>query len=599
MARRTPPPHPQPHDPDNDALAAALEEAALRYAMEGVPFKPRAYQRAAEAVRAQTEPICARWRKGGVAALAAMEGVGDALARHLADLCARGTFPELEALRRRYPIAVRALAQVEGLGPARIRELYERLGVATLEDLERAVRDGSLAALPRMGEKTRRRIAQALALRRRAAGRLLLGEVLPRAEAFAARLRALKGVAAAEVAGSVRRRRETVGDIDILVAGGASCAARVWECVAAFPEVVHIHLRGAVRMSVRLSLGIDMDVRLIDPTRWGAALMYFTGSKAHNIALRTLAEARDMKLSEYGLFEGTRLIAAREEADVYRALKLQYIPPELREGRGEVEAAAQGALPALIPYGAVRGDLQVHTRWSDGTKSVEEMARAAAAEGLEYILITDHTRALAMAGGLDEKALRRQRAEIDRVNETLKKEGVPCTVLQGAEVNIMKDGSLDLSDEALALLDVAGAAVHTHFSLSEEAQTARLLRVVRHPLVDIIFHPTARLIGTRAGIRFDADAVFAACAQSGTYLGIDSQPRRMDLPDTLVRKAAAAGVRFVIDTDAHAPAHFAYRALGEAIARRGWLTARDVANTLPCAAFLAGIKRNRRKKSTP
>ncbi len=583
--------------PDNETIARMLEETGLRYEMAGVPFKPRAYERAAAAVRALPEPVCERYRREGQEALDALPGIGESIAQHIADICTRGTFPEFDELRKRFPVAVRELTALEGLGPKRLRLLYEAFGVKTLEDLRNVLehKPHKLAGLPGWGEKTVAHLRESLALAQQTRGRLPLGFILPSAERILQTILAIRGVRRAAIAGSIRRRKETVGDIDILVA--TTDPERLAEAVVALPEVVHVHQKGSARTSVRLSLGLDMDVRAIEEERWGAALLYFTGSRAHNIHLRTYAESMGYKLNEYGLFQGKRCVAAETEEEIYAALHMPYIPPELREDAGEIEAALGGTLPTLVPYGALQGDCQVHSTWTDGTASIEAMARAAWESGLSYIAITDHTRALAMTGGLDERALDRQAEEIRRVNATLQKEGIAFRVLHGAEVNLLKDGSLDISREALAKLDCVGVGVHSHFSLPPEEQTKRLLHAIEHPLVDIIFHPTARLIGRRDPITFDVDAVFTACARTGTALDIDAFPDRMDASDTLIRQAVEKGVRLVVSTDAHAPSHLAYRELGIAQARRGWAPKESILNTLPVDAFLAHLKRNRSRRN--
>jgi DNA polymerase (family X) len=356
--------------------------------------------------------------------------------------------------------------------------------------------------------------------------------------------------------------------------------------------VVHVHALGEAKTLVRLASGMDADLRVVPRESFGAALLYFTGSKAHNVALRGLAKGRGLKLNEYGLFRGARCLAGRTEEEVYEALGLAFVPPELREDTGEIEAAQEGRLPALIEHGELRGDLQVQTSWTDGVASIEEMARAARALGLSYMAVTDHTQGLAMARGLDEARLLEQGNAIETLNRKLR----GFRVLRGAEVNIREDGSLDLADAALARLELVGAAVHSHFRQSRADATRRLVRAIENPNVDVLFHPTARSLGHREPIALDIDAVIAAAKRAGTVLEIDAMPDRLDLPDEYVRKAVAAGVPLAIDSDAHQPGQLACAdALGVAVARRGWARRADVINTLPVGECLARLKQARRR----
>jgi DNA polymerase (family X) len=352
------------------------------------------------------------------------------------------------------------------------------------------------------------------------------------------------------------------------------------------PEVVHVHGKGHTKSSVKLNTGMDVDLRVVPAESWGAALNYFTGSKDHNVALRRIAIEKKLKLNEYGVFRGEKAIAGKSEEEVYAALGLPYIEPELREMTGEIDAADAGTLPDLIGYDDLRGDLQTQTTWTDGANSIEEMAAEAQRLGLEYIAITDHTRGLAMTGGADEKKLRQQMKAIDKLN----KQRPGITVLKGAEVNINKDGTLDIDDATLAQLDVVGVAVHAHFNLSRAEQTRRVIRAMENPHADILFHPTARVIQKREPLDLDIDAVIEAAKRTGTVLEIDAYPERLDLKDEHVRKAVDAGVKIVIDSDAHSIHHLEYLHFGIATARRGWATKADVLNALPVRAFLGALK---------
>ena len=576
----------------NAEVARALREMALFLEMDEVPFKPRAYEKAALAVEALDRPLHELDAEGGIEGLEAIHGVGEGIARKIHECLRSGRIRELERLRKQLPIDILGLVSVDGLGPKRARLLYEDLGIRDLRGLEQACRKQQVRALPRFGAKSEEKILRGIELLAGTAGRQLLGHVLPLARDLEERLRDLPGVRRTAVAGSVRRRKETIGDLDFLVA--ARDPDRVGRAFAAMPEVVHVYGRGETKVLVRLASGMDADLRVVSEASFGAALCYFTGSKAHSVALRRLAQAQGLKLNEYGLFRDRRKLAGRTEEEIYEALGLDWIPPELREDAGEIEAAGKGHLPALIEYGDLRGDLQIQTDWTDGSASIEEMVDAAREVGLEYIAITDHTRDLGMARGNDEKRLLEQAEAIRSLNQGLR----GFRILSGAEVNIRKDGSLDVDDAALAQLDVVGAAIHTQFRQSRAEMTRRVIRAMENPHVDVLFHPTARSIGRREPVDLDIDAVIAAAVRTGTVLEIDAMPDRLDLRDEYVRKAVEAGALLAIDSDAHQPAHLSYaNELGVAVARRGWARKADVVNALPVTKCLARLKDARAKRS--
>lgn len=565
---------------------------ALFLEMEGVAFKPRAYEKAADAVESCEQPVHELLAEGGEKALDALPSVGKGIAERIAELLEKGRIADLEKLRAATPVDVLALTSVEGLGPRHVKALHDALGVRTLAQLETACRAGKVRELPHFGARSEEKILRGIALHKAASGRLPIGEVWALAREIEARLASVRGVERAAIAGSLRRRKETIGDLDFLVVSAKP--APVMKAFVSMPEVVQVHAKGGTKAMVRLAIGIDADLRVVEAESFGAALAYFTGSKDHNVALRRIAQEDGLKLSEYGLFRGARRIAGRTEEEVYEALGLPWIAPELRENAGEIEAARAGKLPDLISYGALRGDLQVQTDWTDGAASIEEMAAAAKQLGFEYIAITDHTRDLAMAQGSDEKKLREQAAAIRALDAKLR----GFRVLSGAEVNIRRDGSLDVADEALAELDVVGAAVHSLFGQERSVATRRVIRAMENPHVDILFHPTGRQLGRREPIDLDIDAVIAAAKRTGTVLEIDGIPDRLDLKDEHVRKAVAAGVRLAIDSDAHHPAHLGFAdEFGVAVARRGWATAKDVVNTLPVRELLAALKGGRRRRA--
>jgi DNA polymerase (family X) len=571
----------------NADIARVLREIAALLDMDGVPFKPRAYEKVADAVAAVDEPIAAIYRRGGSKAVEELPGVGKSIAEKIVTLIESGRLPYYEELHARTPVDVAGLMAIEGLGPKHIKTLYQELGVRTVDDLETAARAGRIRGLSHFGEKSEQKILKGIGFLQSGSGRFLLGQVLPLMTEVAARLEKVRGVRQVAIAGSVRRRKETVGDGDVLVVAAKPDA--VMHCFVGMPEVVHVHGKGLTKSSVKLDNGLDVDLRVVPAESFGAALNYFTGSKDHNVALRRIAIGKQLKLNEYGVFRGDKAVAGRTEEDVYAALGLPYIEPELREMTGEIDAALAGTLPQLVGYGDLRGDLQTQTTWTDGANSIEEMVAEAQRLGLEYLAITDHTRGLAMTGGSDEKKLRRQMKAIDTLNKTL----TGITVLKGAEVNITKDGTLDIDDATLAQLDVVGVAVHSHFNLSRAEQTRRVIRAIENPHADILFHPTGRVLQKRQAFEIDIDAVIAAAKRTGTVLEIDAYPERLDLKDEHVRKAVQAGVKLAIDTDAHAVSHLHYLHFGIATARRGWARKRDVVNTQPLEGFLASLKGGR------
>jgi DNA polymerase (family 10) len=572
----------------NTEIARVLKEIALFLEMEGVAFKPRAYEKASAAVESLDRPLREIGKAGGVKAVEKIPGIGRSIAEKIVTLLERGSLPYYDELRRKTPVDVTALSAIEGMGPKMIRALYEELGVRSVADLERAAAAGKVRGLAHFGEKSEQKILKGIGFLKKSGGRFALGEVLPLLQDIRGRLEHVPGVKQAVVAGSVRRRKETVGDGDVLVV--ATKASQVMDFFAALPEVVHVHGKGGTKASVRLDTGMDVDLRVVAEKSFGAALNYFTGSKDHNVVLRRRAQERKLKLNEYGLFRGDNTVAGRTEEEIYAALGLAYIPPEMRENTGEIEAAAEGELPRLIDYGDVRGDLQTQTNWTDGAHSIEEMARKAQELGLEYFAVTDHTRGLHMVGGSDEKKLRRQMAAIDKLNKKL--DGIH--VLKGAEVNINRDGTLDIDDETLAQLDVVGVAVHSHFNLPRAEMTRRIVRAMENPHADILFHPTGRVLQKREPYDLDIDAVIEAAKRTGTVLEIDAHPERLDLKDEHVRKAVQAGVKLAIDTDAHSVQHLGYLHFGVATARRGWARKSDVVNTKPLRSFLRCLKGGRR-----
>ena len=571
----------------NPDIARILREISAFLDMQGVPFKPRAYEKAALSVSALEEPVEQIYAQGGLRALAQIPGVGKSMASKIAEFVETGRVALHEELRHDTPVEVDRLLGVEGLGPKGIHSLYEHLGVKNLADLEAAARAGKIRDAPGFGEKSEQKILRGLGFLRAEAGRLPIGEVLPLAREIEARLRRLPAARDVAIAGSLRRRKETIGDMDFLVV--SADAEKVVDAFVALPGVLHVHGRGPTKCSVRLKVGMDADLRIVPAESFGAALQYFTGSKDHCVSCRKIAIDKGLKLNEYGVFRGERRIAGRTEEEVYRAIGLPWIPAELREDHGEIAAALAGKLPKLIEYGALRGDLQTQTNWTDGAHSIEAMAKEAKKRGLEYIAITDHTRTLAMTRGSDEAKLRSQMEEIRRVNRGLR----GFRVLTGAEVNIQRDGSLDIDDRTLAELDVVGVAVHSHFNLPRREMTERICRAMRNPNADILFHPTGRVLGKREPYDVDIDEVIRVAVETKTALEIDAFPERLDLNDEQVRRALQGGAKIVIDSDAHSTKHFPFLEYGIAVARRGWAESAAVLNTRAVDEFLAALKNGR------
>jgi DNA polymerase (family 10) len=559
----------------NQRVAELLNKIAdlLEIEEESV-YRVGAYRTAARQIESLAESIEAIDERG---ALEEIPGVGESIAAKIREFLHTGRLAYLDRLEKEVPAAVVALTEVPGIGPRRARLIHERLGITTLPQLQTAAQTHRLCRLPGFGEKMERNLLRVLATQPKPAGRLLLTQALPPAEEIVAVLRNVPQALQVEIAGSLRRFKETIGDVDLLAA--AREPEPVMAAFVQLPSVRRVLAHGSTRSSVVLEDGLQVDLRVVAPESFGAALQYFTGSKAHNIKLREWAEQKGLKISEYGVFTtrtGERVAGTTEE-EVYVAVDLPWIPPELREDAGELEAARDGRLPVLVSLDEIRGDLHCHTRASDGLASLEEMAEAAAARGYAYLAVTDHSQGLGIARGLSSARLRRQHSQIDALNRRLP----GLQVLRGIEVNIRADGSLDAAEEDLAACEVVVASLHSGLDQDRARLTARVLRAIEHPCVNIIGHPTGRSLGRRPAADLDMEAVIAAAARTGTALEINAMPDRLDLCDTHARLAAQRGAPLVIDTDAHSPAHLTLMRLGVATARRGWVAAANVWNTLP------------------
>jgi len=561
----------------NQEVAHMLREVGLLYEYKGVDFKPQAYERAAQTIDSLSEELSDIYLDGGIKALDALDGIGESIAGHIENIITKGTFQDYEKLKKEIPVDILELTSVEGVGVKTVKTLYEKLGIKTLDDLEEAVEENKIQTLDGFGKKSEEKIKKAIQFVRENMDRFLFTRVEDEIYKLTEVFNTIEGIYRYECAGSFRRRRETVGDIDIVMV--CDDPQRVSEEISTLSILSHVYGSGDQKIHVRLRSGIDVDIIIVPEESWGSALLHFTGSKAHDIALRRRAKEKGYKLNEYGLSKAHNIVASTTEEQIYEALGLHYIEPELREDTGEIEASENNMLPRLITLSDIKGDLQMHTHWSDGIDTIEQRARYAVGLGYEYIGITDHTKALATAGGLDEKQLQEQIDEIDRVNNVLVSEGISMTVLKGAELNVARDGSLDIADNVLEMLDFAGFGIHSLFDLSEEEQTERIINAFKNPYVTIFNHPTTRLLNRRKGIIFDVEKVLEAAREYNVAMEIDAHPERRDMSYSMARKCKEIGVMIVINTDAHSNDGLHAMRYGIDEARRGWIEKGDVINT--------------------
>ncbi|HLE85090.1 MAG TPA: DNA polymerase/3'-5' exonuclease PolX [Thermoanaerobaculia bacterium] len=586
---------------DNAEIARHLTELAdLLEIQDANPFRVRAYRNAVRTIETQTTHL-ARFADEG-RELTDLPGIGKEMASHIVELCATGKLAVLEEMLQHVPASLIELMRLPGVGPKKAKRLWDELGVETVDALEAAAEEGRIAALAGFGARSQEKILAGIAEYRQHRSRFALWEADRAVEPLVGYLRACPEVERLEVAGSYRRRRETVGDIDLLAI--ATEPEPVMARFLGYPQVARVEMSGPTRASVGLGSGLQVDLRVVPPESYGAALVYFTGSKEHNIRLRQRGLDRGLRVSEYGVFReedraarpekaherdplaGER-VAGAEEAEVYDSLGLAWIPPELREDRGEVEAAAAGALPRLLELGDLRGDLQMHSTWSDGKDSIEGMLEACAARGYEYFALTDHSKSLAMTGGLDARRLREQWREIDQVQARHPE----IRLLKSQEVDILADGTLDTDDETLAGLDLVLISIHSRFELPEAAQTERLLKAVAHPLVNVLAHPTGRIIGRRKPYAFDVERVLRACAEHNVAVELNSHPERLDLKDTHLIRARELGIPVVVSTDSHRARELELIRYGVEQARRAWLEPVHVLNTRPVDELLAALEK--------
>lgn len=577
---------------ENRQVARILRETARLLEIDGAPIgRFRSYERAAELIESLPEPIAELARD--TEKLTALPGIGERMAEHIREILSTGDYGTRKKLLQKYPPTILQLLELQSLGPKKVAAIWKKFRAGTVEDVGRLARQGKLRALPGFGEKSEQNILKAVEAHARSAGRFHIHVADEAAQSLARHIEAHgKAVASVTAAGSLRRAKETIGDLDLLVtlAGRATeqTVAALTDHILAFPGIEQVLARGENKISFRLASGMQVDVRMLEKASFGAALLYFTGSKEHNVQLRGRANKMGYTLNEYALssLKGGRRVAGATEEEIYAKLKLDFIPPELREAAGEIEAAAAHRLPKLLEQDDIRGDLQMHTTASDGKNSIEEMAAAAQKLGYDYIALTDHSKAVTVANGLDEKRVLDQIKKIRAAQQ--KFDGL--RIFAGIEVDILKDGRLDLADEVLAQLDVVVCSVHSYMNLDRAAMTERLLAAIENPYTQILAHPTGRLLLRREPYDYDLERVLDACRRHGVAVECNSHPDRLDLKETYLRMAKERGVKVVVSTDAHTTANLAYMKYGVRMARRGWLEKKDVLNTLPADKLLAALR---------
>jgi len=571
---------------ENKSIADILTEIADVLDIQGEnPFRVRSYRNAARTIADMSQSVKALIKSG--AKLEEIPGIGKSLAEKIEEIVSTGRSHFLEELQAKVPPGLTELLKLEGLGPKKVKLLYDELGVDSVDRLEKAAQAGRLRDLAGMGVKTEEKVLKSVEQYRAGMGRFKLSVGFTYAQALLDYLKDVPGLKRLDPAGSFRRRRETIGDLDILAICGKGC--KVMDRFSKYGDVAEVLSSGETKSSVRLKCGLRVDVRVLEEESYGAALHYFTGSKAHNVAVRERAKELGLKVSEYGVFRAKdeKRLSGADEEDVFKAVGLPFIPPELREDRGEIQAAEKGELPKLIEPADIRGDLQMHTKATDGKNSITEMAHKAKEMGYAYIAITDHSKAVRVAGGLDEKGLARHLQEIEKVGRQIS----GMRIFKGVEVDILADGSLDLKDDILKECDVVLASVHSRFNMEEGEMTRRIIKAIQNPYVSILAHPTGRLILEREAYKVNLKEVFQAAIDRGVVLEINAYPDRLDLRDVDARMAKEMGAKLVISTDAHSIVQLELMKFGVFTARRGWVEAKEVINTLPLPALLKILRK--------
>jgi len=570
----------------NQEIAKIFYGIANYLAMDEVAFKPQAYEKAALTLETLEEDIEDVYKRGGIKALEDLPAIGKSIAQSIEEYLKTGSIGVYERFKKRLPLDLEEIIGVEGVGPRKAKILYQKLGIRNLKDLAKAAKSHKISLLFGFGDKTEKNILEGIAFLKRSKGRFLLGDISPKVEEIYNKLKAQKEVRVISTCGSIRRKKETIGDVDFLVVSKKS--ARVMDFFVSLPGVVKVWGKGSTKASVKMRDGFDADIRVVPERSYGAALQYFTGSKEHNISLRKIAIDKGLKLSEYGLFRGSKMVASETEEGIYKFLGMDWIEPELRENSGEIEAALKHKLPRIIDQQDIKGDLHCHSSWDGGLNKISEMAAAGQRMGYEYLGIADHTKFLRIEHGLDEKKLFRQRKEIENLNKKLKN----FRVLQGCEANILPDGSIDIKDEALEKLDFVIAGVHSSMKMEKGRMTERIIKAMKNPNVDIISHPTGRILKKRDEYQIDFDRILRAAKEFKVILEINSFPERLDLDDKNIRRAKDFGVRMIINTDSHRRDQLKLIEFGVAQARRGWAEKEDIINTQPVDKLLKYFKNN-------
>jgi DNA polymerase (family 10) len=574
----------------NQAISNVFNEIADLLEIKGEnTFRIRAYRRAAQNVEGLPDDVSKLSKKE----LLEIPGIGHDLAEKILEYVSTGKVSSLEELKKQVPGDIVSLLSVPGLGPKTVKLLHDKLKIKNMDELELLAREHKLSGLPGIKEKTEENIIKGIELIKRGIERRPLGFVLPIANDIFEHLKKNKGIQKISIAGSLRRRKDTIKDIDMLAA--SSNPQDVMKEFVRLPHVKDVLMHGPTKSSIVTQEGIQVDLRVVDDESFGAALAYFTGSKEHNIRLREMAVKKGLKINEYGIFreEDNKKLGGKEESDIYKILGLQYVPPEMREDTGEIEAAMHNALPKLIELKDIKGDLHVHTKESDGNHTLEELVDGARAKGYEYIAITDHSKGLGIANGLNEERVMEEKKEIDALNKKLK----GFKILFGIEVDIKSDNKMDFANPVLSEMDIVVASIHSGFKQSREQLTQRIVSAMKNPYVSVIAHPTGRLIGERDPYEIDMDYILKTAKETGTAIEINAYPLRLDLSDIYVKKGKELGVKFVISTDTHLVSHFDYMSYGVSVARRGWLEKKDVLNTLDYEQLMKMIERKKNKKN--
>lgn len=539
-----------------------------------IPFKPYAYQKAALTLKDLKKDVSEIYEEGGLKALEDLPGVGKSIAEKIEEYIKKGKIKYYEKLKKETPVQMGELSAIEGIGPKTVKALYRELGIKNIKELEKAAKEHKISSLPGFGEKTEKNIIEGINFLKKDKGRFLLAEALSEVEEIKSKMKGSKEIENICVAGSVRRKKETIGDVDLLVT--SKNPEKTMDFFVSLENVVKVWGKGKTKASIRTKDGLDVDLRIVPLESFGSALQYFTGSKEHNIKLRKIAIKKNLKLNEYGLFKKEKKVAGKTEEDIYSYLEMEWISPEMREDRGEIETSLKKELPSLINLEDIKGDLHCHSSWDGGKESISKIAEEARKMGYEYIGISDHTKFLKIERGLDEKKLSEQRKEIEKLNKKYK----DFKILQGAETNILNDGSLDIKDESLKTLDYVIAGIHSSFKMSSSQMTERIIKAMENPYVKILAHPTGRLIGQRNAYEADWEKIFKAAKKNKVVLEVNANPLRLDLNDENIKKVLNMGIKIVINSDAHQLGQFYLMKFGVFQARRGWAEKKNVLNSM-------------------